>query len=260
MGGKGGVAPAACDESGNGASGGAGRGANRSEIGLVIGRGALPCSGLSTARLGRFVMLTRMALLDRLPSLSFWKRSATAVEEDSPAPGAVHVLMVCTGNICRSPTAQGVLRAKLRLEGLHRAVWVDSAGTHGFHTEEPPDPRAVRHAAARGYDIAGLKARPVSTHDFARFHWMLAMDESNMDWLRRKSPSPGSPRIELLTAAGGLAEPEVPDPYYGPDAGFEHVLDLVERACDGFVQRLMRDLRPGNAEAIAEAPRANARS
>ncbi|MBL8346284.1 MAG: low molecular weight phosphotyrosine protein phosphatase [Rubrivivax sp.] len=167
--------------------------------------------------------------------------------------------MVCTGNICRSPTAQGVLRAKLRIEGLERAVWVDSAGTHGFHTEEPPDPRAVRHAAARGYDIAGLKARPVSAHDFARFHWMLAMDESNMDWLRRKAPTPGSPRIELLTAAGGLAEPEVPDPYYGPDAGFDHVLDLVERACAGFVDRLVRELPLRASEAQEGAPTVSGR-
>lgn len=204
-------------------------------------------------------MLTSMALLDRLPSLAFWKRSGPAAEPEAPVPGAVHVLMVCTGNICRSPTAQGVLRAKLRREGLHRAVWVDSAGTHGFHTEEPPDPRAIRHAAARGYDIAGLKARPVSIHDFARFHWMLAMDESNMDWLRRKSPAPAALRIELLTAAGGLTETEVPDPYYGPDAGFEHVLDLVERACDGFVQRLMRELPRGADDALMGVPQAGAR-
>lgn len=204
-------------------------------------------------------MLDRMPLLDRLPSLTFWKRSATADEQDSPAPGAVQVLMVCTGNICRSPTAQGVLRAKLRLAGLHRAVWVDSAGTHGFHTEEPPDLRAVRHAAARGYDISGLKARPVATHDFERFHWMLAMDESNIDWLRRKSPATGSTRIELLTAAGGLTEPEVPDPYYGPDAGFERVLDLVEQACTGFVDRLMRELPPHAGGAMAKAPPASGR-
>lgn len=187
-------------------------------------------------------MLGRMALRDRLPSLTFWKRASPAADDESPAAGALHVLMVCTGNICRSPTAQGVLRARLRREGLHRSVWVDSAGTHGYHTEEPPDARAIRHAAARGYDISGLKARPVVTRDFARFHWMLAMDESNLAWLLRKSPSPESPRIELLTSAGGLAEPEVPDPYYGPDAGFEHVIDLVERACDGFMQRLLREL------------------
>lgn len=186
-----------------------------------------------------------MALRDRLPSLMFWKRSPAA-EDEALLPGALHVLMVCTGNICRSPTAEGVLRARLRREGLHRSVRVDSAGTHGYHTEEPPDPRAIRHAAARGYDIATIKARPVQGHDFARFHWMLAMDDSNLSWLQRKSPAPESPRIELLTLAGGLMEREVPDPYYGPDAGFDHVLDLVERACDGFVQRLLREgvLRP----------------
>lgn len=183
-----------------------------------------------------------MALLDRLPVFAFWKRNASDADDETPAPGALQLLMVCTGNICRSPTAQGVLRAKLRRQGLERSVWVDSAGTHGFHTAEPPDARAIRHAAARGYNIAGLKARPVTARDFARFHWMLAMDEANMAWLRRKSPSPESPRIELLTAAGGLADPEVPDPYYGPDAGFEHVLDLVERACDGLLRRLENEL------------------
>jgi len=183
-----------------------------------------------------------MALRDRLPSLTFWKRATGPGGDETPAPGALHVLMVCTGNICRSPTAQGVLRAKLRREGLHRAVWVDSAGTHGYHTEEPPDARAIRHAASRGYDLSSLKARPVVTQDFSRFHWMLAMDESNIAWLRRKSPSPEAPRIELLTTAGGLPDPEVPDPYYGPDAGFEHVLDLVEQACDGLLRRLAQDL------------------
>lgn len=202
-----------------------------------------------------------MALLERLPSLAFWKR-ASSDDDAQPQPGAVRVLMVCTGNICRSPTAQGVMRSMLRREGLQHAVWVDSAGTHGYHTEEPPDPRAIRVAAARGYDIAGLKARPVSTKDFARFHWMLAMDEANLVWLQRKTPSTSGPRIELLTTASGLAEPEVPDPYYGPDAGFEHVLDLVERACGGFLRRLEREgaLRaaaaadPSQAAQPTEAP------
>jgi protein-tyrosine phosphatase len=172
----------------------------------------------------------------------FWKRTPADEGLTKPLPGATTVLMVCTGNICRSPTAQGVLRSKLEAAGLQRAVWVDSAGTHGYHTEEPPDPRAIRAAAARGYDLTGLKARPVASHDFARFHWMLAMDETHLAWLQRKSPDPGNPRIELLMGqVEGVVETEVPDPYYGPDAGFEHVLDLVERACDGFVQRLLRE-------------------
>ncbi len=185
-------------------------------------------------------MLSRMALLERLPSLTFWKRAPSVVDEP-PFPDALHVLLVCTGNICRSPTAEGVLRSRLRREGLHRMVCVDSAGTHGFHREDPPDPRAIKRAAARGYNIAGLKARPVLSKDFTRFHWMLAMDEGNLAWLQRKSPTSNGPRIELLAAAGGLSELEVPDPYYGPEEGFERVLDLVERACDGFVQRLQRE-------------------
>ena len=180
-------------------------------------------------------------MLVRMAWMPFWKRASPGVvEDDKPRPGAVHVLMVCTGNICRSPMAEGVLRAKLRKAGLNGAVWVDSAGTRGYHTEEPPDPRAIRHAAARGYDISGLRARSVLSRDFARFHWMLAMDEGNLAWLQRKAPAPGTPRIELLLEhLAGATEREVPDPYYGPDAGFGHVLDLVERACDGFVQRLI---------------------
>jgi protein-tyrosine phosphatase len=93
-------------------------------------------------------------------------------------PRPLRVLMVCTGNICRSPTAEGVLRAKLQRLGLHGRMVVDSAGTHGYHTSEPPDPRAIKHAAQRGYDIAKLKARPVSDDDFVRFDWLLAMDEA----------------------------------------------------------------------------------
>jgi protein-tyrosine phosphatase len=200
-------------------------------------------------------MLARMPLLDRLPSLAFWKRAAAA--DEAPHAHALQVLMVCTGNICRSPTAEGVLRAMLRREGLHRAVAVDSAGTHGFHVEEPPDPRAIRFAAARGYDLSRLRARPVHANDFVRFHWMLAMDEGNLAWLQRKAQTPGSPRIELLGEAGGAAEREVPDPYYGPDAGFELVLDVVERACAGFIERLKREgaLRPAEPATHADPGR-----
>ncbi len=163
-----------------------------------------------------------------------------------PAQARVRLLMVCMGNICRSPTAEGVMRARLQRAGLHGIVQVDSAGTHGYHTGEAPDPRAVRHAAQRGYDIAGLRARPVVPADFMQFHWLLAMDEDNLDWLRRKAP-PGAPaRIEPLMSharrfPGVLA---VPDPYYGAPAGFEHVLDLVEDACDGVIARLQAELSP----------------
>jgi protein-tyrosine phosphatase len=179
----------------------------------------------------------------------FRKRSAGAAGEGDagPADDATGVLMVCMGNICRSPTAEGVLRAKLRQAGLQRRVWVDSAGTHGsYHEAEPPDARAIRHAAQRGYDIAGLRARAVHATDFERFRWMLAMDQSNLRWLRQNAPRQGTPRIELLLGGvSGLGIDEVPDPYYGPADGFERVLDLVEQACDAFVLRLLAEGGPG---------------
>jgi len=164
------------------------------------------------------------------------------------ADDALHVLMVCTGNICRSPIAEGVLRKKLHQAGLGQRVVVDSAGTHGYHTSEPPDPRAIRLAAARGYDIKALRARPVDAGDFEDFDWILALDEGHLSWLKRKSPGqPSEPggearvvRIELLMnhASRHKGQAEVPDPYYGPEAGFDHVLDLVEDACDGVVAYL----------------------
>ena len=158
----------------------------------------------------------------------------------SRGPYEMQVLMVCMGNICRSPIAEGVLRAKLAQAGLQRRVAVDSAGTHGYHTQEPPDPRAIRLAARRGYEIANQRARPVLPEDFARFHWMLAMDEANLKWLLERAPTEGAPRIELLLSPlqDNPASREVPDPYYGPEAGFEQVLDLVERACDSWVLKL----------------------
>jgi len=161
------------------------------------------------------------------------------------APGATRVLMVCMGNICRSPTAEGVLRAKLRQAGLHARVVVDSAGTHGLHAGEPPDPRAIRSAAQRGYELADLRARPVQAEDFTRFDWLLAMDEANLAWLRSRVPEGATPRIDLLMAhARNHADVnEVPDPYYGAAAGFERVLDLVEDACDGLVARLAASAR-----------------
>ncbi len=165
-----------------------------------------------------------------------------------PEP-AQRVLMVCTGNICRSPTAEGVLRSKLQRAGLAERIAVDSAGTHGYHTGEGPDPRAVRAAAQRGYDLSGLRARPVQVADYERFDWILAMDEANLAWLRHQAPAAAHPRLGLLLshappAALASAATEVPDPYFGPVAGFEHVLDLVELACDGLVERLRNPWAP----------------
>ncbi len=154
------------------------------------------------------------------------------------------VLMVCMGNICRSPTAEVVLRSKLGAAGLAHRVVVDSAGTYGGHAGEPPDPRAVRHAAARGYDLSALRARAVRPDDFDRFHRLLAMDEENLDWLRGRAPEAAQARLALLMqpAQRHAGVRAVPDPYYGPPAAFEHVLDLVEDACDGWVRALAAEL------------------
>lgn len=161
-------------------------------------------------------------------------------EAPAGAEPQLRVLMVCMGNICRSPTAEGVLRARLQRAGLAGQVWVDSAGTQGYHAGEAPDPRAVRHAAQRGYDIAGLRARPVQPDDFARFPWILAMDEANLAWLLKRAPAGHAGRVELLMSHAqrhrGITE--VPDPYYGAAAGFDRVLDLVEDACDGLLPQL----------------------
>jgi protein-tyrosine phosphatase len=168
------------------------------------------------------------------------KREGDSATATSGVEPAVRVLMVCMGNICRSPTAEGVLRAKLQQAGLDAGVLVDSAGTHGYHTGEAPDPRAIRQAAQRGYDIAGLRARPVAPEDFERFDWLLAMDEDNLAWLEKRAPPGHAARIELLMPYS-LRHPQqrvVPDPYYGAAAGFDLVLDLVEDACDGVVRRL----------------------
>jgi protein-tyrosine phosphatase len=157
-----------------------------------------------------------------------------------PSTAPLRVLMVCMGNICRSPTAEGVLRAKLQRAGL-AGVSVDSAGTHGYHTSEPPFKVAVERAKLRGYDLSGLRARPVKTADFGQFDLMLAMDESNLKWLHKRLPQGEAGRASLLmgyaTRHPGVLE--VPDPYYGGPDGFDRVLDLVEDACDGVVAALV---------------------
>ena len=168
----------------------------------------------------------------------FWGRAR--------APQAIQtrVLMVCMGNICRSPTAEAVLRHKLQVAGLDRLVEVDSAGTHGGHAGEPPDARAQRQAKLRGYDLSRLRARRLITEDFERFDRVVAMDEDNLSRMTDLAPVGHAARLELLMAhsthyAGTSA---VPDPYYGPLAGFDHVLDLIEDACDGLVSELTQGL------------------
>ena len=149
----------------------------------------------------------------------------------------MRVLMVCMGNICRSPTAEGVLRELALRAGLE--LEVDSAGTHGYHVGAAPDPRAIDHAARRGYSIGSLRARTVSVADFERFDLILAMDEANLARLRHDCPAPHAHKLGLLmryAPADGVRE--VPDPYYGDADGFERVLDLVEGAARGLIAEL----------------------
>jgi len=148
----------------------------------------------------------------------------------------VRVLMVCLGNICRSPTAEAVLRHKLAAAGLDGHVEVDSAGTGDWHVGDPPDARSQRHAARRGYDLSALRGRRVSEADFERFDLILAMDEDNLADLERLRPDGG--RAELRLFAGR----PVPDPYAGGPAGFEQVLDLVEAASEVLARDLARRL------------------
>ena len=155
------------------------------------------------------------------------------------------VLFVCMGNICRSPTAEGVFRRLAAERGLGERLTVDSAGTHGYHLGRPPDTRAREAAAARGVDISGLRARRAEAADFGRFHHVLAMDRPNLAALERLRAAAGRgpyPRLLLSYAAGADVE-EVPDPYYGGDDGFEHVLDLVEAACRGLLDSIETELR-----------------
>ncbi len=151
--------------------------------------------------------------------------------------------MVCLGNICRSPLAEAVLRAKLAAAGLGDAVQVDSAGTLGAHRGSPPDPRARAQAELRGYSMAGQKARPVRDDDFSRFDLLLAMDHDNLESLRDRCPPPSLPRLGLLLDhAPALGTRDVPDPYYGSAAAFDHALDLIEPACDELLAVLRQRL------------------
>jgi protein-tyrosine phosphatase len=150
------------------------------------------------------------------------------------------VLMVCTGNICRSPSAEIVLRDKLRRAGLADEVHVASAGTHDYHVGSPADERSTQHARLRGYDLSAHRAQQVRPLDFERFDLILAMDTGHMELLEEDCPPQHAGKLKRLMefAPTGLPD-EVADPYYGGKQGFETVLDHIEAACDGLVAFLL---------------------
>jgi protein-tyrosine phosphatase len=155
-------------------------------------------------------------------------------------PQITSLLFVCTGNICRSPTAEGVMRKMAQDAGL--AVRIESRATHGYHIGEPPDPRTVRHAAQRGYDLSPQRAKKLTLRDFAEFDLILACDSGHYEIL--ESLAPKGTKIAISRRDGGIAMfredgSDVPDPYYGGAKGFDEVLDIVEREC----ARLIRELR-----------------
>ncbi|MCF7696135.1 low molecular weight phosphotyrosine protein phosphatase [Mycetohabitans rhizoxinica] len=151
----------------------------------------------------------------------------------------IALLFVCLGNICRSPTAEAVMRAKVHEAGLADTIRLDSAGTGDWHVGAAPDPRACRAAMSRGYALDALRARQVIASDFARFDLLLAMDHDNAAELRRRCPSEHGHKIRLLMEFARRHDTDVVgDPYFGGHEGFERVLDEVEDACDGLLAQL----------------------
>ena len=149
------------------------------------------------------------------------------------------ILMVCLGNLCRSPSAEAVLRHRLEVNGLAAELRVDSAGTHAGGVGMPPDPRSIAHAARRGYDLRGLKARRLHAGDYDTFGLIVAMDDDNLAHMRAACPVSRQDRLIRLMdfAPAGLPQ-AIPDPYYSGSPAFERALDLIETACDGLAQYL----------------------
>jgi protein-tyrosine phosphatase len=156
----------------------------------------------------------------------------------------INVLMVCLGNICRSPTAEAVLRVIAAREAPELHIHIDSAGTADYHIGEPPDKRSQAAAMRRGYDMSALRARQFERGDFERFDLILAMDQANLADLQRSVPRAQRERVKLFLEFAPEAQArEVPDPYYGGPNGFEEVLDLVEAASRGLLKALRERVR-----------------
>ena len=152
------------------------------------------------------------------------------------------ILFVCLGNICRSPTAEGVFRQRLSDRGLGERFTVDSAGTGAWHVGHPPDRRARLAAASRGFDISSLRARQVRPEDLETFDYLIAMDHGNHRELVSMAGSGRSHKVRLFMEFAHIDGPdEVPDPYYGDDNGFDRAIDLIEAASDGLIDFLLRE-------------------
>jgi protein-tyrosine phosphatase len=155
--------------------------------------------------------------------------------------GRIGVLFVCTGNICRSPTAEGIFRKLVADAGLSETIVAESAGTHGYHVGEPPDPRSREAAAERGYDLSGLRARKLERADLERFDFIVAMDRGHLATLSRLAGSGAAQKLRLMMSYSTcFREEDVPDPYYGGPEDFERVLDLLEDAALGLLESLRR--------------------
>lgn len=148
------------------------------------------------------------------------------------------VLFVCLGNICRSPSAEGVFRRAVEQAGLDQRITVDSCGIGDWHAGNPPDERAQAAAKRRGNDISDLRARQLCREDFDEFDYILPMDYGNLRDIRAMEPDAHGAHIELFLAFAGMPQGEVPDPYYGGEQGFEEVLDMIEAASQGLVEHI----------------------
>ncbi|MCI0510384.1 protein tyrosine phosphatase [Chromohalobacter marismortui] len=158
------------------------------------------------------------------------------------------ILFVCLGNICRSPTAEGIVRARLHAAGLAEAVALDSCGTGRWHVGEPPDPRAQQEARVRGIDIASLRARQLRVDDFRAYDYLLAMDADNLAHMRRMAPTDCQAHLGLLLDFAGQSGRSVPDPYYATEDGFAEVFALIEQAADGLIEHCRQHLATQRAE------------